>query len=63
MKTHASIHNTSSSKGAVVFRKMLEDKSAIHEHLKRGGKISDLKGKYHFVKPVSIKGVNIPLSF
>ncbi len=42
------------SKGASIFKKMLEDKKAIHQHLQKGGKLSDLKDKYHFVKPFSI---------
>jgi hypothetical protein len=40
------------SKGAHIFKKMLEDKNAITEHLKKGGKLSDLKTKYKFVKPL-----------
>jgi len=40
-----------SSKGASIFKKMLEDKKAIHQHLQKGGKLSDLKNKYRFVKP------------
>jgi hypothetical protein len=43
----------SSSKGASIFKKMIEDKKSIHEHLQKGGKISDLKDKFNFVKPVS----------
>jgi hypothetical protein len=56
MKNTAATHKTSNSKGAAIFRKMLDDKMAIHEHIKKGGKISDLKDKFNFVKPVSIKG-------
>ena len=40
------------SKGAHIFKKMLEDKNAISKHLKNGGKLSDLKTKYKFVKPL-----------
>jgi hypothetical protein len=43
-------------KGGSIFKKMLDDKKAIGEHLKRGGKISDLKDKFHFVKPLSASG-------
>jgi hypothetical protein len=43
---------TENSKGALIFKKMLEDKKAIQEHLRKGGKIEDLKDKYHFVKPI-----------
>lgn len=41
------------SKGASIFKKMLEDKKAIHLHLQNGGKLEDLKNKYRFVKPLS----------
>lgn len=40
------------SKGAHIFKKMLDDKNAITTHLKNGGKLSDLKNKYKFVKPL-----------
>ena len=40
------------SKGASVFKKMLEDKNAITIHLKNGGKLADLKNKCKFVKPL-----------
>jgi uncharacterized membrane-anchored protein YhcB (DUF1043 family) len=41
------------SKGASIFKKILEDKKAIHQHLQSGGKLADLKNKYRFVKPLS----------
>lgn len=44
------------SKGAAIFKKMLEDKNDIHQHLKKGGKFVDLKDKYRFVKPLSTGG-------
>jgi hypothetical protein len=44
------------SKGANIFKKMLEDKQAIHEHLVKGGKLTDLKDKYNFATPLSLKG-------
>ena len=44
------------SKGASIFKKMLEDKKAIHQHLQKGGKLADLKNKYRFVKPLSTSG-------
>jgi len=56
MKISAAIRNTSNSKGAAIFKKMLDDKKAVQEHLKKGGKIADLKGKINLVKTVSIKG-------
>jgi hypothetical protein len=31
------------SKGATIFKKMLDDKNALHEHLKMGGKVKDFK--------------------
>ena len=42
------------SKGAAIFKKMLDDKRAIHHHLANGGKITDLKDKYQFLDPLSI---------
>lgn len=44
------------SRGASIFKKMLEDKNAIHQHLQQGGKLADLKNKYRFVKPLSTSG-------
>ena len=45
------------SKGASIFKKMLEDKNAIHQHLQKGGKLADLKNNYRFVKPLSSSGI------
>jgi hypothetical protein len=42
--------------GGHIFKKMLEDKIAISAHLQNGGKLSDLKDKYKFAKPLQIKG-------
>jgi len=56
MKNSVTIPKTANSKGAAIFKKMLHDKRAIYKHLKSGGKISDLKDKFDFVKPISIKG-------
>ena len=56
MQKSTSITATDNSKGAYIFKKMLEDKNAIQEHLRRGGKIEDLKEKFNFVKPVSTPG-------
>ena len=50
------MRKSSNSKGAAIFKKMLDDKKAIRKHVKNGGKISDLKGKFPFVKPVPVKG-------
>jgi hypothetical protein len=44
------------SKGAAIFKKMLEDKKAIHEHLQSGGNLTDLKDKYTFATPLSLTG-------
>jgi hypothetical protein len=41
--------------GGHIFKQILEDKNAISMHLKNGGKLSDLKDKYKFAKPISIK--------
>ena len=41
------------SKGAAIFKKMVEDKKTIHEHIAKGGKIPELKNKFNFVKTVS----------
>lgn len=56
MKSNDTIPTIKSSKGAAIFKKMIEDKRSIHEHIKKGGKISELKGKFNFVKPLSITG-------
>ena len=44
------------SKGASIFKKILDDKNTIHKHIQKGGKISDLKEKFNFVKPLSSTG-------
>jgi hypothetical protein len=56
MQKNVTIAPTENSKGAYIFKKMLEDKRAIHEYLAKGGKIEDLKDKFHFVKPISSSG-------
>ena len=53
MKNTNDIKKPLNSKGAAVFKKMLDDKRAIHEHLKNGGKLIDLKDKYNFLDPLS----------
>ena len=50
MKKQTTIQKSQSSKGAAIFIKMLDDKKAISSHLQKGGKLSDLKEKYNFVK-------------
>jgi len=52
MTENRNISNALNSKGASILKKMLDDKKAIHEHLQKGGKLSDLKNKYKFVKPI-----------
>jgi hypothetical protein len=49
MKNDSTIRKAGNSKGAAIFKKMLDDKRAIHEHIRNGGKISDLKDKFNFV--------------
>lgn len=56
MKEKQKISSATSSKGAAIFKKMIEDKKAISNHVKKGGKISELKEKYKFVKPLSTTG-------
>jgi hypothetical protein len=56
MNQKATILKPANSKGAAIFKKMLDDRKAIQEHLKKGGKISDLKDRYKFVKPLSTSG-------
>lgn len=56
MKNKKNIVTSTSSKGAAVFKKMMEDKKAIREHIQKGGKIADIKEKFNFVKPLSITG-------
>jgi hypothetical protein len=47
------LSSAANSKGASLFQKMLNDKKSIREHIQKGGKISDLKDKFSFVKPIS----------
>lgn len=56
MIKNKTIQKPLNSKGASIFKKMLEDKKTIHEHLQKGGKLEDLKTKFRFVKPLSTKG-------
>jgi len=41
------------SRGAAIFKRMLDDKNQIHQHLKNGGDLSELKDKFNFANPVS----------
>jgi len=50
------LNSSANSKGASIFQKMLSDKKSIREHIQKGGKISDLKDKFSFVKPLSPSG-------
>ena len=54
MEKTKKIEKPLNSKGAAIFKKMLDDKNAIHQHLKNGGKLTDLKDKYNFLDPLSI---------
>jgi len=56
MNTSNAKHNSLNSKGSAIFKKMLEDKRVIHDHLQNGGTLVDLKDKYNFATPLPIKG-------
>ena len=56
MQKKDTIQPSSNSKGASIFKNFLEDKKAIHQHLQKSAKISDIKEKLNFVKPISITG-------
>lgn len=56
MGKNKTIKKSLHSKGASIFKKMLEDKKAIHQYLQEGGKLTDLKNKYRFVKPLFPSG-------
>ena len=43
MKNNKDIKKPLNSKGAAIFKKMLDDKNALHEHFNKGGKIEDFK--------------------
>jgi len=46
--------NMSAKSSSQIFKKMLEDKKAIHQHLQEAGKLSDIKDKYSIVKTISL---------
>jgi uncharacterized membrane-anchored protein YhcB (DUF1043 family) len=54
MEKRQTIKKEFNSNGASIFKKMLEDKKAIQQHLQKGGKLTDLKNKYKFVKALPI---------
>lgn len=56
VKSKKNISSSSNSRGASIFKKILDDKKSIHEHIRKGGKIADLKEKFNFVKPMSASG-------
>ena len=56
MKKDTNNTNKGISRGAAIFQKMLEDKNAIRAHIQNGGRISDLKDLYSFVKPLPTPG-------
>jgi uncharacterized membrane-anchored protein YhcB (DUF1043 family) len=58
MENKENIITTGNSKGAAIFKKMLEDKKAIHEHIAKGKKISELKTQFNFVTPLSFTNNN-----
>ncbi len=43
MKNDKDIKKPLNSKGSAMFKKMLDDKNALHEHFKNGGSIEDFK--------------------
>jgi hypothetical protein len=53
MKNKKNIITIANSKGVAIFKKMTEDKRAIHEHIAKGKKISELKIQFNFVTPLS----------
>ncbi len=53
VKKSKTISSPKNAKGTSIFKKMLEDKKAIRKHLQKGGKLSELKEKFKFVKPLS----------
>ena len=53
MKKVDDIKKPLNSKGAAIFKKILDDKRAIAAHLEKGGRLSDLKDKYDFLDPLS----------
>ena len=53
MKKVKNTDKTLNSKGAAIFKKMLDDKNMIHQHLKNGGKLTDLNDKINFLDPLS----------
>ncbi len=54
MEKRQTIKKIFNSKGDAIFKKMLDDRKAIKQHLKKGGKLSELKKQIQFVKPLSI---------
>jgi hypothetical protein len=56
MKAPKHITSSARSKGAAIFKKMMEDKKIIREHIQQGGNISGIKRKFHFAKPLSTSG-------
>lgn len=54
MKEEMILPKSANSKGANIFKKMLEDKKAISSHLQSGGTIDEIKHKYRFVKVLQL---------
>jgi len=42
MENTREIHKPMNSKGAAIFKVMLDDKKAIHNHLAKGGELEDI---------------------
>ena len=42
MEAKVKEHKPLNSKGAAIFKKILEDKRVVHEHLKKGGNLEEI---------------------
>jgi hypothetical protein len=42
MENTNEVHKPMNSKGAAIFKVMLDDKRAIHDHLQKGGEMADI---------------------
>jgi hypothetical protein len=45
MENASEVHKPMNSKGAAAFKIMLEDKRAVHEHVRKGGDIEDIRAE------------------
>ena len=56
MNKRKAIKKPLNSKGASIFKKMLEEKKTIYQHVQKVGKLADLKNEFRFVKPLPTSG-------